>query len=135
MWLQIENTITEALLAKEDKILGIMQRYQNRGNFFEMVRFDFIVDSNLDAYLMEANMSPNLSSEHFPPNRVLYENVLYNMLALVGVGRRIRADTLSARCVENGNLESCNVALSNKTESFTAFIFGGYCRVNSSTSI
>merc|ERR1712112_808703 len=34
-----------------------------------MVRFDFVIDSELNVYLMEANMSPNLSSAHFPPNK------------------------------------------------------------------
>jgi len=97
IWTDIESSISQALLAKQDKILGITQRYKNAGNFFEMVRFDFILDDDLNAFLMEANMSPNLSSEHFPPNRVLYENVLYNIFALVGVGRRIHADSLSAR--------------------------------------
>ena len=34
-----------------------------------MVRFDFVVGSNMQLYLMEANMSPNLSSKHFALNR------------------------------------------------------------------
>ena len=37
--------------------------------------------------LMEANMSPNLSSKHFSQNRLLYEQVVYNVLRLVGVAR------------------------------------------------
>jgi tubulin monoglycylase TTLL15 len=53
--------------------------------FFEMVRFDFIVDDQLNVYLMEANMSPNLSSRHFPPNRLLYEQVLNSYFSLVGL--------------------------------------------------
>ena len=34
---------------------------------------------------IQANMSPNLSSEHFPPNRLLYEQVVFNVLKLVGI--------------------------------------------------
>lgn len=34
---------------------------------------------------MEANMSPNLSAAHYPPNQLLYEQVLYNALKLAGV--------------------------------------------------
>ena len=30
-------------------------------------------------------MSPNLSSHHFPPNRMLYEQVIYNLFKIVGV--------------------------------------------------
>jgi hypothetical protein len=71
-----------------------------------------IPDICLQVYLMEANMSPNLSSAHFPPNRpvkkfnvkqilqilglvvaieyfsvcrLLYEQVIHSMLRLVGV--------------------------------------------------
>ena len=52
-----------------------------------MVRFDFVLDSNLKVYLMEVNMSPNLSTKHFSGNRLLYEQVIYNFLRLVGIGR------------------------------------------------
>lgn len=30
-------------------------------------------------------MSPNLSSNHFAPNRILYEQVVYNLLHLIGL--------------------------------------------------
>ncbi|KAK6639459.1 hypothetical protein RUM43_007732 [Polyplax serrata] len=88
IWSQIEESIVAVLLAKEEKISNIMKRYKNVGNFFEMVRFDFIIDADLNVYLMEANMSPNLSSDHFRPNRLLYENVLFGLFSLVGVGKR-----------------------------------------------
>ena len=45
-------------------------------NFFELVRFDFIIDENLKVWLMEVNMSPNMDSTHFPANGVLYRKVL-----------------------------------------------------------
>lgn len=55
-----------------------------------MARFDFVLDSDLNVYLMEANMSPNLSSGHFPPNKLLYENVLFGLFGLVGLGKRTK---------------------------------------------
>ena len=48
--------------------------YYNR-YFFELVRFDFVIDEDLNVWLMEANLSPNLSSDHFPANRFMYEQV------------------------------------------------------------
>ena len=51
-------------------------RYPHKRSFFEMVRFDFVVGSDMQLYLMEANMSPNLSSKHFALNRRLYEQVI-----------------------------------------------------------
>ena len=55
--------------------MAALNRYPHKRAFFEMVRFDFVVGSNLQIYLMEANMSPNLSSKHFALNRRLYEQV------------------------------------------------------------
>lgn len=52
-----------------------------------MMRFDLIVDEDLKVYLLEANMGPNLSSQHFPPNQLLYEQVLYNLFSLTGVAQ------------------------------------------------
>jgi tubulin monoglycylase TTLL15 len=61
------------------------------------MRFDFVIDEDLNIYLLEANMSPNLSSAHFPPNQLLYEQVLYNMMGLLGLGERVHKDSLAVR--------------------------------------
>lgn len=60
-----------------------------------MIRFDFVVDEDLNVSLMEANMSPNLSSSHFPANRLLFEQVIYNLFGLVGVSERVRKNLTS----------------------------------------
>jgi len=39
----------------------------------------------------QVNMSPNLSSGHFVKNKLLYEQVIYNMLTLVGVATTLNA--------------------------------------------
>lgn len=52
-----------------------------------MVRFDFALDDQLNVYLMEANMSPNLASQKYPPNKWLYEQVLYSLFSLTGIVR------------------------------------------------
>lgn len=65
-----------------------------------MMRFDLIVDDNLRVYLMEANMSPNLSSAHFLQNTLLYEQVLYNLMNLIGIGSSIHRESLRTRLVE-----------------------------------
>lgn len=71
-----------------------LKNYRYKRNFFEMMRFDLIVDDNLRVYLMEANMSPNLSSAHFQQNTLLYEQVIFNMMNLVGIGTSIHRDSL-----------------------------------------
>lgn len=57
-------------------------------HFFELFRFDFILDENLDLTLMEVNMSPNLTPmyERFEENAIIHEQLVYETLKLVGVG-------------------------------------------------
>lgn len=97
IWKQIDETIRTVYKSKEHHLARMARMYQESNNyngasvegsmnqFFEMVRFDFIVDEELNVFLMEANMSPNLSSRHFPPNRLLYEQVLSSYFSLVGI--------------------------------------------------
>ena len=42
------------------------------------------LDRDANLFLLEVNMSPNLSSGHFPPNAQLYRYVLRNMWQLIG---------------------------------------------------
>src|SRR5207249_10975231 len=67
------------LISKLTSVVG------DQRHFFELVRFDFVVDEDLNVYIMEANMSPNLSSNHFAPNKLLYEQVIYNVFSLSGI--------------------------------------------------
>ncbi|XP_055607236.1 probable tubulin polyglutamylase ttll-15 [Uranotaenia lowii] len=100
IWDQVEDAIRLAILSKESLLAAMLPRYASKRNFFEMMRFDLVVDKNLRVYLMEANMSPNLSSAHFKPNRLLYEQVIYNFLRLVGVGSDLRRDSFRRRSPE-----------------------------------
>ncbi|XP_058119655.1 probable tubulin polyglutamylase ttll-15 [Anopheles ziemanni] len=100
IWQQVEDAIRTLILKKEPLLAALLPRYANRKNFFEMMRFDLVVDKQLKVFLMEANMSPNLSSAHFKPNRLLYEQVIYNLFQLVGVGSSIRRDSFRKRAVE-----------------------------------
>ena len=58
------------------KVHSYFNRY-----FFELVRFDFVIDEDLHVWLMEVNLSPNLSSDHFPANRFMYEQVISSMMS------------------------------------------------------
>lgn len=94
--------ISDTILTKEKLIINSLKNY-NAGNFFEMMRFDLLIDEDLNVILIEANMSPNLSSAHFKENRLLYEQVIYNYLNLVGVAssvQRASLDTLDDRVEE-----------------------------------
>jgi len=85
VWDQMEQTIANVYIEREEIMGRLTAAFGSHRHFFEMVRFDFVLDEELNAYLMEANMSPNLSSLHFAPNQLLYEQVIFNMLSLVGI--------------------------------------------------
>jgi tubulin monoglycylase TTLL15 len=89
----VESAIRTIYLKKEQSLIDTTKRFPpgNGRNFFEMVRFDFVIDDDGKVFIMEANMSPNLSSAHFPPNQLLYEQVLFNLMGLVGVGTSMAA--------------------------------------------
>uniref|UniRef100_A0A914XPX0 Uncharacterized protein n=1 Tax=Plectus sambesii TaxID=2011161 RepID=A0A914XPX0_9BILA len=97
IWSQIRETIRQVFQAKQKEIQLLIDNYKSQTNFFELSRFDFVLDEELNVYLMEANMSPNLGSGHFPPNKLLYEQVIMNMLSLVGVGTQLHGESLAVR--------------------------------------
>merc|ERR1712071_708372 len=85
VWRQVDEALRSPLLSREMALMAAASRFPSSRNFFEMVRVDFVIDHDLNVFIMEANMSPNLSSKHFAPNRLLYEQVIFNVLNLVGL--------------------------------------------------
>lgn len=108
VWRDIQATVATVTLQKEDRFIQVLKKYKSSGNFFEMMRFDFVLDENLNVYLMEVNMSPNLSSAHFSANAKLYEHVIYNILSLVGVARSV------TNSYENSNEAEKDMVTSNR---------------------
>lgn len=101
-----------------------LKQYRNKRNFFEMMRFDLIIDDNLRVYLMEANMSPNLSSSHFQQNTLLYEQVIYNLMSLVGIGSSIYRESLRTRFVIRIQIDDdCSFLRGVKMNKNFVFIF------------
>ncbi|KAK1132957.1 hypothetical protein K0M31_014324 [Melipona bicolor] len=97
VWNGVYEAIREITLSKENYIKEAVKRFGNGRNFFELIRIDFALDEDLNIYTMEANMSPNLSSAHYPPNQLLYEQVIFNLFSLVGIGQRMRKNSLKPR--------------------------------------
>lgn len=89
MWNAVYRAIAEVYLRKEPDLISSSSTYRSTRNFFEMVRFDFILDSDLKVWLMEVNMSPNLSSAAHSDNKLMYEQVVFNLLGLVGVATKL----------------------------------------------
>lgn len=89
----MDSIISDTILTKEKLIVTSLKNY-NVENFFEMMRFDLLIDEDLNVILIEANMSPNLSSAHFKENKLLYEQVIYNYMNLVGIASPVQRDSL-----------------------------------------
>lgn len=59
----------------------------SKHNHFELIRFDMILDKDLNVYVIEVNQHPNLyPTIHFARNQYLYENLVYNLFNLIGAG-------------------------------------------------
>lgn len=101
LWAQTNSMIKQVLFHCETGILNHTKAYATTRNFFELVRFDFVIDDSFIAWLMEVNLSPNLSSAHTLNNRFMYEQVIFNVLNLVGLSRGTEAGLRY-----NGNYES-----------------------------
>lgn len=57
IWDQIEKAIEAVCLAKEPFIIKLLSAFPSKRNFFEMVRFDFVIDEDLNVYIMEVIFS------------------------------------------------------------------------------
>ncbi|XP_062615764.1 probable tubulin polyglutamylase ttll-15, partial [Saccostrea cucullata] len=92
LWRDISAAIRTVYLQKEAAIISASNMFSSSRNFFELVRFDFAVDEDLNVHLMEVNMSPNLSSDHIPRNAEMYDKVMFNLLSVVLVTRPVKND-------------------------------------------
>lgn len=72
-------------MAKAEQMEKAFFTYHSKHNFFELVRVDFVLDDAGKVWLMEINMSPNLSSDTHPLNAVMYQQVVMHTFALAGV--------------------------------------------------
>lgn len=86
LWRDIEDAIRRIYIDKEELFIQFGKKYPSSQHFFELVRFDFLVDDQLQPWLLEANMSPSMS--HYAPNKQLYQQVLFNLFSLLGFTQR-----------------------------------------------
>lgn len=121
VWNAVRDTIRRIFYDKETALVQATSHYPSSKNFFEMMRFDFVIDDQLHVHLMEASMSPNLSSAHFKQNRLLYEQVVYNILSLVGIGRAVHSPSLSSRSSDEDEMQAAVKDI---------VVFANHCFVN-----
>ncbi|EFO28444.1 hypothetical protein LOAG_00040 [Loa loa] len=105
IWDRIKEIIAAVFESQQNKMLAAGANFADKRPFFELSRFDFVLDKDLNVYLMEANMSPNLSSGHFQPNKLLYEQVIINVLSLVGIASHLHGISLEDRFKDRDSQE------------------------------
>lgn len=57
LWAQIDEIITTLTLENEKNILEKTREFGEPENFFELVRFDFLIDEDLGVHLMEVSLN------------------------------------------------------------------------------
>lgn len=92
---QVYEAIAGLFLNKNKNLMKSLDKMTHKRAYFELMRCDFVLDEDLNVYLMEVNMSPNLSSAHFEGNKHLYEQVIYNTLSVSGIARNVPASLKS----------------------------------------
>jgi tubulin monoglycylase TTLL15 len=128
---QVEDCIQSVIMSKEQLMLKEIERINpkyGKVHFFELVRFDFLIDANLKLNLMEVNLSPNLyANDKIINNQPLFESVIYNYLNLVGVGtyvgtknhiQEFKADEEPFLCNNDGITVNIGVCMGNICREF-----------------
>lgn len=88
-WQRIDNAIAQIAINAEDLVIkGAKNLNLSNQNLFELVRFDIILDADLNPYVVEVNMSPNLTpvDEKYEKNSLIYEQLIYNVIKMIGGG-------------------------------------------------
>lgn len=85
LWNQVDDAIVTLVHSNERNLVYKTKDFGSNNHFFELVRFDFIIDEDFEVHLMEVNMSPNLTPacEKFEGHALGYEQVVLNTLQCV----------------------------------------------------
>ncbi len=85
MWLSLESVIRDLILSKESHLIRSGRPYRQMRNFFELLRFDFLLDERLRPTLLEVNMSPFLNALNHQELQRLHFQVIYGTLKVAGL--------------------------------------------------
>lgn len=91
LWRKIDDAIVLTILQMHKFMLKELKKeckiYNcTNENFFELVRFDFMIKNDGNVQIMEVNMSPNLTPDDakYEQNANMHEQIVYNTLRLIG---------------------------------------------------
>lgn len=53
IWRQVDEALRTMLLRREISLISASAKFASSRNFFEMIRVDFVVDEDLNVFIME----------------------------------------------------------------------------------
>lgn len=55
VWRAVKSAIQEVYLRTERSMVSLLTKYKTKRTYFEMVRFDFVIDEDLNVFIMEVS--------------------------------------------------------------------------------
>ena len=85
VWSRIEEIIIKTVLSIEPIIRSSCEMYvPYRGNCFELLGFDILIDSSLNPWLLEVNLSPSLNCDA-PLDQKVKGELIADLFTMIGV--------------------------------------------------
>ena len=89
MWSKIYDAVIKSLISVEKTLFDSTKEVKNaynssRSNFFELLGYDILLDSDMHPWILEVNLAPSLSADS-PMDYHLKSNLIVDMFNLVGV--------------------------------------------------
>ncbi|CAB3388461.1 Hypothetical predicted protein [Cloeon dipterum] len=88
IWRQVDESIVSVYLAQEKSIISKLYKFENTRNFFELLRFDFLIDEDFKVHAIEADPSPSLFGR-FKQDEIKFEQILNSLFSLVGLSSHL----------------------------------------------
>ena len=63
LWSKIYDVILKSLISIDGYVQQHLKKMPTKGNCFELLGFDIIIDQNLKPWLLEVNLSPSLACD------------------------------------------------------------------------
>ena len=85
LWAKIDDIIVKTIISAENVINnGVDMFCPFKTNCFELFGFDILIDSKLEPWLIEVNLTPALSCDT-PLDQKIKANVLSDLFSLAGI--------------------------------------------------
>ncbi len=87
LFCRVKIAIVKTVMGTESKFVARAAKYmQYRGNCFELLGFDMMIDEQLRAFVIEVNPDPDMSAtEHFPLAMKVKTDMLTDLFKLIGM--------------------------------------------------